>query len=527
MITRSTAVFLLLLFCLTSFGQGDQGRIHITVFDADTNQPIPFANVYLNKTTIGASTNEQGEATVTKIPFGVYQVVISEVGHISQQRDLTISSAEIMNITVKLKAQMLDVVTVVAKHDNKWKHELSRFEKMFFGLDHFKQCEITNPWALEFQDEKGQFTVKSKEPLKIKNDYLGYDLDFMIKNCYFNAETFNITGFARYEEKKGEEKELAKWKKNREKTYRGSPQHFFKTVFDSTFHSDGYEIFTDITGQEKLLRTPILNDNINKAIVRDTIVKRVARRKDGMYNLRLPSRLEIHYQLKSAYPPVYADVNHAISWMEVRKGATVVVNSSGFIQNSNDVRLSGAMSNFRVAEWLPLDYDYAGESTPDLIIPPAKQLALLEKSYVHTDRDYYYNDETMWLKGYMSYVLPNLKDTLSKTVYVELSDATGKVVATKRYAVEDAKFSGDITFGKDWKPGFYQLRAYTSWMLNFDKRLIFSKTVDLLTEKEAVKIPTSYALAADTVPNVWLRTDKDSYSAREKNYREHRCDRQS
>ncbi len=122
----------------------------------------------------------------------------------------------------------------------------------------------------------------------------------------------------------------------------------------------------------------------------------------------------------------------------------------------------------------------------------------------------------MWLKGYMCYLHPNLKDTLSKTAYVELSDATGKVVTTKRYEIEGGKFNGDIVFDKDWKPGFYQLRAYTSWMLNFDSRFIFTRTIDLLAEKQAVKTPTNYTLASDTLPNIWLRTDKNSYSAREK-----------
>ncbi|MEJ0032841.1 MAG: carboxypeptidase-like regulatory domain-containing protein [Bacteroidota bacterium] len=380
--------FLLILVCVTSFGQSDHGRLHVTVLDADTNQPIPFANVYLNTTTIGASTNEQGETSVIKIPFGTYQLVVSEVGHTPYHRQLVVNSTEIINLTVKLKSQMLDVVTVVGTHDSKWKHQLDRFEKQFFGLDHFKQCEITNPSALEFEDKKDQLIVKSKEPLKITNNYLGYDLDFVITNCYFSGETFNITGFARFVENKGDEKQLAKWKKNREKTYRGSPQHFLKSVFDSSLYSNGYEVYADITGEDKIFRGSMLGNNVNKTIVIDTIAKRVTLRSDGMYAIRFPARLEIHYRLKSWYPPVYRDVNYAVSWMEAKKGTTVVVNSRGFIQNSKDVSLIGAMSNFRVAEWLPLDYNSSNEFAPDPsypVITQARQNTLLEKPYVQTD----------------------------------------------------------------------------------------------------------------------------------------------
>src|SRR6185312_14876977 len=133
-----------------------------------------------------------------------------------------------------------------------------------------------------------------------------------------------------------------------------------------------------------------------------------------------------------------------------------------------------------------------------------------------TDRDYYYNEETIWLKGYMSYTMPMLKDTLSQTAYVELSDSWGNVVATRRYHLEDGKFRGDIPFDKKWTPGLYQLKVYTSWMMNFDKRLIFTKTIDLLGDKEAVRIVANYEAPVDTLSNISVQPDKKSYSAREK-----------
>ncbi|MEJ0032847.1 MAG: carboxypeptidase-like regulatory domain-containing protein [Bacteroidota bacterium] len=227
MIARSLIAIFLSFVTLTSFGQNEFGNIHVKVIDAETNQPVPFANVYLNQTTIGGFANEQGEVDVKKIPFGTHQLVVSEIGHIPQQRKLIIKATQTMYITVTLRERMLDVVTVVAKHDRKWRRQFKRFEKMFFGSAHFKQCDITNPSALQFNDQNGQFIADSKEPLKIENNYLGYKLDFVITNCFFTAEKFNITGFARFEEKKGDEKQSNKWKEHREKIYRGSPQHFF------------------------------------------------------------------------------------------------------------------------------------------------------------------------------------------------------------------------------------------------------------------------------------------------------------
>ncbi|MEJ0032850.1 MAG: hypothetical protein WDO15_21890 [Bacteroidota bacterium] len=82
--------------------------------------------------------------------------------------------------------------------------------------------------------------------------------------------------------------------------------------------------------------------------------------------------------------------------------------------------------------------------------------------------------------------------------------------------MEDGMFHGDIVFKDDLKAGHYQLKAYTAWMLNFDQDIVFTKTVDLLDDRQAVKVLNNYTPSVDTLSNIWMRTDKTSYSAREK-----------
>lgn len=507
-------VFMVLLPAFNSaFGQGN---IHVKVVDGETNRPIPYANVYISQTTMGGYTNDKGEIEVKKIPLGAYQLVISEIGHISLQRKLVVRGPQTIYMTVKLFARVLNEVVIVAKRDRKWRRQLKRFEKLFFGTDHFRQCNILNPSALHFKTEGNEFIAEAKEPLKIENNYLGYNLNFTIRSCFFNANKFIIMGYTAFEEKQGTEKQLLKWSEHREKMYRGSPQHFLHTVLDSSLQKEGYRVYTDITGDEKILRGSTLSANLGKTIVPDTISKRVNAGAYGMYVFNLPKRLEIHYLRRATWSLAYTDVGHAISWFEVKNETPILVSRGGVIQNPEDVTVGGAMSNLRVADWLPLDYKYSDEYIPEPIVPKRARVALLEKPYVQTDRDYYYADEIMWLKGYMSYTMPLMKDTLSQSVYVELSDAKGKIVATRHYHIEEGKFRGDILFDKTWKPGLYQLKAYTAWMLNFDRQMIFTKTIGLLSETEAVKVETGYKVSADTLPNVWLQTDKQQYSARDK-----------
>ncbi|HEX8060231.1 MAG TPA: carboxypeptidase-like regulatory domain-containing protein, partial [Cyclobacteriaceae bacterium] len=516
MTARTYIVVLLLLAGRVALGQDDFGSIHMTVLDAETNRPIPFATVFVSQTTIGGNTNEQGVIDIKKIPLGSHLLVISEVGHVSQQRKVVIRGPQTIHMTVKLAARVLAEVVVVAKHDRKWRRHLKRFEKLFFGPDHFKQCEIKNPSVLHFEIEHGEFTADAKEALKIENNFLGYNLRFTIGNCFFNAKKFTILGNIAYEEKQGTEKQMSRWKENREKVYRGSPQHFLRSVLDSTLDKDGFKVYNDITDSEKIFRGSTLSANLGKTIVRDSIEKRVTPAAYGMYSFGLPGRLEVHYLRKRAWSLAYTDIGHSISWFEVKPGTQIIVSRSGIIQNPESITVVGNMSKLRVADWLPLNYKYAEDFAPEPIIPKRPGMALLEKPYVQTDRDYYYNGETMWLKGYMSYTVPLMKDTLSRSAHVELSDSNGNIIATKFYPMEDGNFEGDIPLGKNWRPGSYQLKVYTAWMLNFDRRMIFTKTINILGEFEAVKVAKDYQISTDTLPNIWLQSDKKQYSPREK-----------
>ncbi|CAG5084341.1 TonB-dependent receptor [Parvicella tangerina] len=74
--TLALALLGLGLYAQTSFGE-----IKGTLFDEETNEPIPFANVYVisNGNTIGATTDLDGKFTIKPLPAGTYDVTISTV----------------------------------------------------------------------------------------------------------------------------------------------------------------------------------------------------------------------------------------------------------------------------------------------------------------------------------------------------------------------------------------------------------------------------------------------------------------
>jgi hypothetical protein len=110
-----------------------------------------------------------------------------------------------------------------------------------------------------------------------------------------------------------------------------------------------------------------------------------------------------------------------------------------------------------------------------------------EKVYLHFDNTGYYLDETIWFKAYIVNASSLRPDTLSRVLYVELLNPLGKVLETKKLKIENGQCRGDFqltVFNYEYLAGFYEIRAYTRAMLNFDADCIFSRVFPLYNPPE-------------------------------------------
>lgn len=99
-----------------------------------------------------------------------------------------------------------------------------------------------------------------------------------------------------------------------------------------------------------------------------------------------------------------------------------------------------------------------------------------EKAYLHLDKPYYTAGETVWFKAYLVEANTHLPDTVSIPLYVELIDnQRGKVIDKQILQLEGGSAAADFMLPDTLKAGYYRLRAYTNWMLNFDENLLFTK----------------------------------------------------
>ncbi|MDR8394626.1 SusC/RagA family TonB-linked outer membrane protein [Aliifodinibius sp. S!AR15-10] len=93
-----------------------QATVTGVVTDAQTGDPLPGANVSIQGTTIGASTNADGEYEITGVEPGSYTFVASFIGYQEETQDVTISDGQnqaTINFDLQPAQTALDELVVV------------------------------------------------------------------------------------------------------------------------------------------------------------------------------------------------------------------------------------------------------------------------------------------------------------------------------------------------------------------------------------------------------------------------------
>ena len=90
-----------------------------------------------------------------------------------------------------------------------------------------------------------------------------------------------------------------------------------------------------------------------------------------------------------------------------------------------------------------------------------------EKVYLHLDNTCYFVDDTIWYKGYVTRSDKGTLTDLSKILYVELLTPDGFLVERQQLEMPNGTANGAFVLTDSLYAGYYELRAYTRWMLNF------------------------------------------------------------
>lgn len=101
-----------------------------------------------------------------------------------------------------------------------------------------------------------------------------------------------------------------------------------------------------------------------------------------------------------------------------------------------------------------------------------------EKVSVHLDNTGYYRGDRIWFQCYVVDGAGNTPTQLSHTLYVELLNPRGKIIAKQILKIVDGRCHGSFNLTHlPFYSGFYEIRAYTKYMLNFGDAAVFSRVI--------------------------------------------------
>ena len=138
--------------------------------------------------------------------------------------------------------------------------------------------------------------------------------------------------------------------------------------------------------------------------------------------------------------------------------------------------------------------------------PTGPVLPVQEKVYLHFDNNCYFQGDTIWYKAYVVLADDNSPEPLSRILYTELLNEQGYLMERQQLVVDEhGQADGCFAVSDTAFAGYYEVRAYTKWMLNFGFEVIPSWNSRNLSAVNRESILNEQ----EDVPNVINRSNLD------------------
>jgi hypothetical protein len=219
------------------------------IVSADTHQPVANASVFLSSTSVGTSTNAEGEFELKPFPPGRYELVVSCIGYETLRKEIFSNKLpELLELTVQPRINELKEVVVETYVKDGWDKWGNLFLDNFIGTTDFaRDCRILNKEVVRFRynSKTNVIRASSEEPILIENNALGYLLKYSLTRFEFNLSTrgFLIAGHPFFEEMQSTSRNKVKrWLNNREEAYYGSLLHFMRSLYRNKLVEQKFEV---------------------------------------------------------------------------------------------------------------------------------------------------------------------------------------------------------------------------------------------------------------------------------------------
>ncbi len=344
--------------------------------DADTNEVIPGVNVYLNGTSIGAVTNENGFYRFNEVPWGTYELVFSHVSFHKVLFEVKVQGNGDLTVNGRLRLrtnelQGIEVASTRLKPTEDWDKAYKIFEREFFGNTlNASRCKLLNPDVLEFYtDANNSLFAEASAPLRIRNEALGYMIIYELERFENLSDGLTYYGNVRFEQLPIlDKKDRKRWKKARYKSYSGSLRHFLKSLVQERLKKEGFRMYqaddivkvSDPTPEIARSEDVVVRNNDFSWTISfpNYLYIEYAREKESeLYLIRMASDLQEQAMLTRDYVLFLTRKPDVQRSMLRLKESSVIVDANGHIRQPLGVSTVGYWAWERFADIVPIDYD--------------------------------------------------------------------------------------------------------------------------------------------------------------------------
>ena len=358
--------YIILLFHLLLISIGNAQQLAGHVYDKTNQKPIEGANVYLDGTTLGTMTNKEGYFTITAKNKMPNALVFSFIGYETITVEDPFSYDKNFKVLMKEDVIGLEEVVIGSPLFSR-KKMLAAFKGQFLGTSRSAaSCKILNEndIVLHYDPDNHVLSASAKNPLRIVNNYLDYDIifdlsDFGVKYNFNTLEPYNVlqsyflgTTFF---------KDIAKGKKNAEKrrkqTYMGSSAHLMKTIAEGTWEQEKFELFVHQFKDDPKIYFSISDTiGIKKIKVLEQPKKEIKR----VNVLRAPNSPVIVSEGKDGtiWVKEYFNIRYNADKISIMDfvAPEIYVDKSGNFNPVTGVIFGGYIGSLKAGDLLPVDY---------------------------------------------------------------------------------------------------------------------------------------------------------------------------
>lgn len=337
-------LFYVILLLLGSFPVLAQQTILGKVIDAETKTPLYGVSIYFDGTTLGTITDKNGKFELTAGQSTETPLLISFLGYKTVAKKIHSTDKTVDLGIIPLKKSEESLGTVYIENDT-WSREkkMNYFKRWFLGKGYAdKGCEIMNEddIKLRFHPSENKLTVFASKPLKIQNDYLGYNIRYTLTHFVltFEVTRVNKIGKKHYRPfscfysgqsffKELEKRVRRRFRRRRKKAYKGSQMEFLRALATKTLKKEHYQIFY------QSMRHPAYE----------------------FFDIKPQGKLT-EVKIKADRLAILYDKDLRTDIIRVKKPAVFYIDAFGNYTPSNLFYFQGEMAQRRVMKMLPLDY---------------------------------------------------------------------------------------------------------------------------------------------------------------------------